>query len=264
MRERALVLGGVVNEPRTVLFWDALRAHFALAGQPAEYVLHSTYDRLVDALLAGQVDVAWCSPVAHLRVIRRTHQSTVGLLMRDTDRDLASVWFARDDGKLRRPADLAGRTLAVGGRDHPFTRLLPMHHLKQEGVDLPGVRLIAFDHEPGRHGESGRDELSILDAVRDGQAHAGALSERTWAGLGAAEGLTRIGLTPTSDGWVFDALPTLPSALRLGFERAMGALAGGGEAARRVLQLAGCTAFVPARADGHAALRAAMDTQTAW
>jgi len=246
------------------LFWDALRAHLAAAGQPSEFVLHSTYDRLGDALLAGQVDVAWCSPVAHLRVLRSTHQAHAGLLTRDVDRGVPSVWFTRDDQGVRVATDLAGKTLAVGGRDHPYNRLLPLHHLKLAGVDLPGVRLLAFDTEPGRHGESGRQDLAILDAVRDGRAHAGALSERTWNELGPTEGLVRVAVTAATDGWVFDALPTLPSALRLGFERAMAALVGGDEGARQVLDLAGCGSFLRVRPEGHLALRAAMDGLAAW
>lgn len=264
MRERALIVGAVATEPAVVEAWDLLRSHFQSVDQPMEYVLHSGYERLVDALLSGQVDVAYNSPVAHLRVQRRTHGARVGLLMRDLDRDVRSVWVARAEAGFRRLGDLAGRQLAVGGRDHAFSRLAPLDALRLEGVDLTGVRLTVFDHEPGRHGATQRDEEAILEAVREGKVHAGAVSEKTWLRAGPDRGLGVLAVTPPNDGWVFDALPTLPTSLRQGFERAAGALHPKDPVGSRALGLLGAHMLLPAREGSHEGLKRAMDHQTAW
>ncbi len=264
MRERALVVGAVATEPCVVEAWDLLRAHFYAANQPMEYVLYSGYERLVDALLSGNVDVAFNSPVAHLRVQRRTHGARVGLLMRDRDRDVRSVWITREDAGFRRLADLAGKQLGVGGRDHAFSRLAPLEALRLEGVDLAGVRLTVFDHEPGRHGATAQDEAAIIEAVRAGQVQAGAVSESAWERLGAGGGLGVLAITDPNDGWVFDALPTLPTALRAGFQRAASGLDPADPLGGRVFGLLGGARLLPARDGSHEGLKRAMDHQTAW
>jgi phosphonate transport system substrate-binding protein len=264
MRERAVVVGAVASEPRSIALWDAVRAHFHAVEQPMEFVLHSTYDRLTDALLGGQVDVAWSSPVAHLRVQRRIHGARVGIVARDTDRDQRGVWLGRPEAGHQRLRDLAGKHLAVGGRDHAWARLLALAALRAEGVDLSGVRLRVADQQPGRHGDTPRDEEEILEQVRTGEVDAGAVSEGLWLQVALDRQLVVLGRTAPSDGWVFDALPTLPSALREGFERAMSAVTSGEAGGRRILELAGARGFVPARHDAYEPLRHAMDEQTAW
>ncbi len=264
MRERALIVGAVAAEPAVVEAWDLLRRHFHAVGQPMEYVLHSGYERLVDALLSGQVDVAFNSPVAHLRVRRRTHQARVGLVTRDRDRDVRSVWFTQASASTRRLRDLGGGHLGVGGSDHAYSRIAPLDALREEGVDLTGVRLTVFDHEPGRHGASDHDEEAIVASVLDGRVQAGAISEPVWRRHEAEGALALLAVTAPIDGWVFDALPTLPTALREGFIRAISSLDGSAADAARTLQLFGARRMLPVREESYDGLKRAMDHQTAW
>ena len=53
-----ILVGAVAYHPRIVTIWERFREYFADAGVPTDYVLYSNYERLVDALLAGEVDIA--------------------------------------------------------------------------------------------------------------------------------------------------------------------------------------------------------------
>ena len=46
---------------------------------------------------------------------------------------------------IRSIADLPGKTLAVGSHDSTQARILPLQFLREEGVDLAKVKLLAFD-----------------------------------------------------------------------------------------------------------------------
>ena len=65
-----------------------------------DYVLYSNYERQVEDLVAGRIDVAWNSPLAWVRserLARRRRRRVEALTMRDTDRDLTSVVVVRAD-----------------------------------------------------------------------------------------------------------------------------------------------------------------------
>jgi len=59
-----LLLGAVAYDPKVVTIWEGFKAWFAKHGLAFDYVLYSNYERLVEAHLAGHVDVAWNSPLA--------------------------------------------------------------------------------------------------------------------------------------------------------------------------------------------------------
>ena len=88
-----LVLGAVAYEPKVVTIWDGFIPYFARRGLAFDYVLYTNYERQVEALFAGHIDVAWNSPLAWLQSERIAgalgrHAEAIG--MRDTDRDLTS------------------------------------------------------------------------------------------------------------------------------------------------------------------------------
>src|SRR6185503_9333709 len=149
-----ILLGAVAYDPKVVSIWEGIREHFREEGAPMDFALFSNYERQVQALLAGHVDVAWNTPLAHVRVQRQTEGRSLSLGMRDSDRDFRAKIVVRKDAGIRALADLPGKTLAVGSRDSTQARILPLHFLKEAGADLSRTRVLPFDTDFGKHGDT--------------------------------------------------------------------------------------------------------------
>jgi ABC-type phosphate/phosphonate transport system substrate-binding protein len=86
----------------------------------------------------------------------------------------------------RIPGELAGRRLALGSRDSGHAAILPLHHLREQGLDAEAAcELVRFDTDLGKHGDTGDSELRVVRAVTEGEADAGALGETTLAAFRA-------------------------------------------------------------------------------
>jgi ABC-type phosphate/phosphonate transport system substrate-binding protein len=97
--------------------------------------------------------------------------------MRDVDRNWATVIVMRRGDAIGRLNDLDGRVLALGSRDSGHAAILPLHYLSAEGLDAQRrCRLLRFDTDLGKHGDTGDSELHVVRAVAAGEADAGALS----------------------------------------------------------------------------------------
>lgn len=265
----ALLIGAVAYDPKVVTIWEGIREYFREQGVRADFALFSNYDRQVDTLLAGHIDVAWDTPLAHVRVQRRTSGRSLSLGMRDSDRDFKSKVLVRRDAGIRRVADLAGKTLAVGSRDSTQARILPLHFLKEAGVDLGSVKLLPFDTDLGKHGDTGNSELDVLAALHDGRAQAGAVGDLIWvqeqaAGRVDASKVEVLWTTPPFDHCMFDALPQLDSSRARDFQQALFTMRWEVPAHRRILELEGLKQWLPPREEGYTNLRAALDWQEMW
>ena len=72
MSDRGTILvGAVAYHPRIVTIWERFRDYFDEAGVPTDYVLYSNYERLVDALLGGDVHIAWNTNTAYVAAEHR-------------------------------------------------------------------------------------------------------------------------------------------------------------------------------------------------
>ncbi|HZS40914.1 MAG TPA: PhnD/SsuA/transferrin family substrate-binding protein [Polyangia bacterium] len=259
----ALLVGAVAYDPKVVTIWEGLRDYFRAAGVPIDFALFSNYERQIDELLAGHVDVAWNTPLAHVRVKQGSGGKSLSLGMRDSDRDFRAKIVARKDAGLRAVAELAGRKLAVGSRDSTQARILPLHFLKREGVDLARVELVPFDSDLGKHGDTGRSELEVLAAVADGRAEAGCVGDLVWVSEQAAGRVdpSRVEVlwtTPPFDHCMFDALPSLDAGAAEAFRRALYAMSWDDPRHRRILELEGLKQWLPPREEGYQSLREAL------
>jgi hypothetical protein len=72
MKPAPILIGAVAYDQRVVPIWEGMRDYFRDAGVPIDYVLFSHYDRQVEALLTGQIDVGWNTNLAWVKVVRRT------------------------------------------------------------------------------------------------------------------------------------------------------------------------------------------------
>ena len=264
-----ILLGAVAYDPKVVSIWEGIRDHFRSCGVPFDFALFSNYERQVESLLAGHIDVAWNTPLAHVRVKRRTGGSSLSLGMRDSDRDFRAKLVVRKDAGIRSAADLAGKTLAVGSRDSTQARILPLHFLRKAGAPLDQTKLLAFDTDLGKHGDTGTSELDVLAALRDGRAQAGTVGDLVWVNEQAAgrvdpSQLEVIWTTPPFDHCMFDALPTLAPAKADAFRRALFSMRWEVAAHRRLLELEGLRRWMPPREEGYAGLVAALDAERLW
>jgi phosphonate transport system substrate-binding protein len=264
MSESNILVGAVASSPRILAFWEAMVEHFRAQNVPIDYALFSSYERQVESLLLGHIDVAYSSPLAHARVKKRTEGRSITLAAADTDRGVSAKIVVRRDADVRAFAGLHGKRLAVGSKDSAQARILPLYYLSQAGVDLSRVELLPFDLHVGKHGDTLDGELAVLAAVHDGRAHAGALGTRLWTIENTASriDLSRVEVlwtTPTFDLRVLDALPTLPAPKADSFQRVLLGMTHKNPAHKRVLDVEGIRQWAVPREEGYAAMMAALE-----
>jgi phosphonate transport system substrate-binding protein len=263
MRDTTILLGAVAYDPKVVTIWEGMREHFREQGAPMDFALFSNYERQVESLLNGFIDIAWNTPLAHVRVKHRTSGNSLSLGMRDSDCGFRSKIIVRKDAGIRALPDLHQKTLAIGSLDSTQARILPLYFLEQEGLDLARVKLLPFDTDLGKHGDTGTSELDVLAALQDGRAQAGTVGDLVWAGEQAAgrvdaNKIEVLWTTPGFDHCMFDALPTLPKEKIDGFRRALFGMRWDNPRHRLLMELEGLREWVPPREEGYQSLIAAL------
>jgi phosphonate transport system substrate-binding protein len=265
---RTLVLGAVAYDPKVVTIWEGFTAWFLQRGLRFDYVLYSNYERLVEALLAGHVDVAWNSPLAWVRARRLAAARGLGVravAMRDTDCDLRSLVVVPAGGAVAEVADLRGRVVAVGALDSPQATLLPLAHLRGAGLE-PGrdFEVRRYDVLAGKHGDHVGGERDAAKALADGEVDAACVLEGNYR-LFVAEGLlaadrTRV-LTATGrfDHCNFTVTDAAPAELVEEFRQLLLSMSADDPGVRPLLELEGLRAWLPGRTDGYRPLEAAVD-----
>lgn len=266
MPDDTILLGAVAYDAKVVPIWEGIRDHFQSEGVAMDFVLFSNYERQVELLLKGHIDVAWNTPLAHVRVKNRTGGASLSLGMRDSDRDFRSRILVRKDAGITQLSDLEGKRLAVGSADSTQARILPLHFLKQEGVNLDAVRVVPFDTDVGKHGDTGNSELEVLQALHNGDVDAGAVGELIWvleqsAGHVDSSLIDSLWTTPGFDHCMFDALPDCDAGKIERFKKALFAMQWDNPEHRRILELEGLKEWLPPREEGYDSLRDAMQTQ---
>ncbi len=177
---KPILVGAVAYAPQVVPIWDGMRDYFREVGPEIDYLLFSHYERQVEALLNRQIDIAWNTNLAWVKVHRATGGKCRALAMRDVDARFITVIVARADSGINTLADLRGKRVALGSADSIQAAILPRHFLQQTGVRPESdCTLLRFDLDVGKHGDTGTSELEVLRALREGQADAGALAETT-------------------------------------------------------------------------------------
>jgi len=253
-----LVVGAVAYAPRAVSIWEGIRDYFTAAPEPMDYVLFSNYERQVEALLAGQIDIAWNTNLAWVRTVRRTEGRCAALAMRDTDLGYRTLLVCRAGEGLAGPGALEGRRLALGSRDSAQAAILPLHYLERTGVDLGRVTLVRFDTDVGKHGDTGASELHAMRAVLAGEADAAAVGVSTWEAPSLREELTsRLDPFWESPGYChcnFTALEALPAERRAAWTAHLLAMDWDDPDHRPILEMEGLRRWVRPELEGYTAL----------
>ncbi|HTL10952.1 MAG TPA: PhnD/SsuA/transferrin family substrate-binding protein [Bdellovibrionota bacterium] len=266
---KPILLGAVAYDAKVVPIWEGIREHFREQGVPLDFALFSNYERQVDSLLKGHIDIAWNTPLAHVRAQKFSEGRTLSLGMRDSDRDFTARIVVRTDAGIASPKALEGRRLAVGSHDSVQARILPLHWLHAQGVDIGKVNLVQFDSDLGKHGDTGRSELEVLQALAQGQADAGIAGDLVWAqetAAGRVDGSKIRSLTGTApfDHCMFDGRPGLEADRADAFQKALFAMKWEDPKHRRILEMEGLRQWMPARESGYQDLIAALDRTGEW
>ncbi len=184
-RDDAILVGAVAYHPRIVTIWERFRDYFAERGVPTDYLLYSNYERLVDALLAGDVDIGWNTNTAYVAAEERIGGDAQVLGMRDVDADFRTVIVTRRGETLRptfaRWPGSVSHSAAATPATPPSCRSTTSPG--KAWMPRPETTLVRFDTDLGKHGDTGDSELRVVRAVAAGEADAGALGDATWAVL---------------------------------------------------------------------------------
>jgi phosphonate transport system substrate-binding protein len=257
-------MGAVCYDAKVVTIWTGFRRWLRDHDLPFDFVLYSNYERQVDDLIAGHIHAAWNSPLAWVRAHR--YAAALGrhvrpLVMRDTDRDLTSVFVVRANSTIEKPGDLDGATLATGAIDSPQATLLPLHHLGELGVTVTARH---FDVGVGLHGDHVGGERDAARALMAGEVDAACLLDATHVMLSREgvlpPGATRIaGQTPTYDHCNLTVIDTAPSAQVDRLDGLLRGMSFADPTLRPLLELEGLTSWEAGRTRGYDALSAAVD-----
>lgn len=268
-----LMMGAVAYAPKVVTIWEGFKEYFRHHDFEFDYVLYSNYERQVEAQFDGSIAVAWNSPLAWVRADRMARargQQAHAVAMRDTDRDLTSVLVVRADSAVAGSgalADLAGKVIGFGAIDSPQAHLIPLDHLRQNGL-VAGQHYTArrFDVLGGKHGDHIGGERDAAQALMAGDIDA------AWMIDGNHLAFSREGLLPASatrivartgafDHCNFTVSPGAPEEKVARFTELLLAMRWEDPAVRPLLELEGLKVWLPGRTSGYDLLIRATDDE---
>jgi phosphonate transport system substrate-binding protein len=214
-----LVLGAVEYDPKVAAIWDGFKEYFREHGLPFDHALYPDYDKQVEALVGGEIHVAWNSPLAWLNSQRLAAERGLrvrAIAMRDTDCDLSSLIVVRASSPIRAVDGLKGKVVAVGAADSPQATLIPLAHLQRLGLDIErDFEVMRHDVGLGLHGDHIGGERDAALSLIQGRADAACMIEGNYYHFQAEgtlpKGSTRV-LTQTSrfDHCNFTVISTAP------------------------------------------------------
>lgn len=268
-----LMMGAVAYAPKVVTIWEGFKDYFRRHDFEFDYVLYSNYERQVEAQFEGSIAVAWNSPLAWVRADRMARargQQAHAVAMRDTDRDLTSVLVVRADSAVAGSgalADLADKVIGFGAIDSPQAHLIPLDHLRQNGL-VAGRDYTArrFDVLGGKHGDHIGGERDAAQALMAGDIDA------AWMIDGNHLAFSREGLLPASatrivartgnfDHCNFTVSPGAPEEKIARFTELLLAMRWEDPAVRPLLELEGLKVWLPGRTSGYDLLIRATDDE---
>lgn len=250
-----LKIGAVIYDPKVTVIWDLIEKFFKERGMEIEPVFFKDYKLQVDALVAGEIDMAWDSPLAHLDTVLRTDNSFKYSLMRDTDQDRKTIMVARK-GEAEKPSDLKGKTIGFGAIDSPQARLIPINYLKHEGLEFgKDYTEKRYDIGVGLHGDHVGGEYDALQALMNGDVDASFTLDLNWEawkkdGKVDENKIVKIGETPHFDHCIFDVHPSVDDETIKKFEEIMLSMDYNKKEDKEILDMEGLKEWKPGRTQG--------------
>lgn len=267
---REILVGAVAYDAKCVPIWEAMREYFREFGPAIDFVLYSNYDRLVQSLLSRHVHIAWNTNLAWVKTYRLTNGTCKALAMRDVDACFYTVIGSRTESPVRSPADLKGKTLALGSADSVQAAILPIYWLQQANVEPErDCKLLRFNVDVGKHGDTGTSETNAIQALLSGQAQAVAVAEVTWQkwvseGKIDTEKFVALWRSPAYCHCVFTALADFPDNLGKVWVESLLAMKYSNPRWRPLMEMEGVKEWLPVtpeRLQGYKSLFEAVEQQ---
>ena len=99
-------------------------------GETVSVQVYASYSALVDALVAGMLDLAWMPPLAYVKARRQAQVIPIRKATRSGHASYKSVLFTRTDSSFKSPADLKGSRVGwvskLSSSGYVFPRVLLM------------------------------------------------------------------------------------------------------------------------------------------
>ena len=253
-------LGGSATQAHFDVF-QGLETIFRRRGIELDWVLYSDYDAMVEAFVAGDIDLAWNGPLGFVKIKRLLDEPCQVIAMRDVDIDFVTEFIARADSGILTVEDLVGRRVALGRRGSEQAGLVPYHMLKQTGLN-PKSDLAAISFYEDRDSQTSSDERDVVERVNSGEFDAGAVSRKTLESMAQDGSLSQVSVKPfwSSSPYshcCFTAQRDLDPELTVQIESAFLSITGSDEAEQAVLRGEACDSFVPGKDHGWELIEAA-------
>ena len=268
--QQTLIMGAVAYAPKVVTIWEGFKAFFVKNGLAFDYVLYSNYESQVEAQFDGTLHLAWNSPLAWVRaerIARSRGLQVQAVAMRDTDCDLRSAIVVRADSPAQSLTDLRGKTIGLGALDSPQATLIPLDHLRTEGlVKQRDFQARHFDVLGGKHGDHIGGERDAALALMAGEVDACCLIDGNHLAFGLdgtlPSGSTRVlARTGAYDHCNFTTSPDAPAAPVDRFVSLLMAMRWDDPQVRPLLELEGLREWRNGRTSGYALLERAVDDE---
>jgi phosphonate transport system substrate-binding protein len=263
---KPILVGAVIYEPKVATIWEIIKQFFADERCPIDYVFYSNYELQVEALVAGQIHIAWNSPLAWVDALRQAPGKCRAIAMRDTDRDRISHVVVRKNAGISGLDGLRGKTVATGAIDSPQATLIPLQLLRRAGlVAGKDFQQRRFDVLVGKHGDHVGGEKNALECVKSGEADACCVLDLNWDAWqkdgSAGPGLVSIATTPGFDHCNFTVTNAFSADDEKRWTDALFRMRYDVPEHREMMDLEGLKAWLPGRTSGYAILEEATRDQ---
>ena len=178
------------------------------AGLRCTWVASSTYEDVVAALGAGQIDLAFLGGVTF--VLAHANHGSIPLVMRDIDARFVSAIIVKASDTARDLSDLRGKSFAFGARSSTSGHQMPRYFLRTEGFH-PERDFASVSYSEGHD--------ATVRMVLDGKVTAGAVNRQILDDafrkeLSAGGRLRVLWESPPYNDYVWVARRDLPAAVR--------------------------------------------------
>ncbi len=253
-------LGGTATISHLEVF-QGLEVLFRRRGIDLDWVLYSDYDVMVDAFAKGDIDIAWNGPLGYVKIKRLLEDGCHVIAMRDVDIGFTTHFITRADSGIVTVEDLKGKRFAFGRRSSEQAGLVPVHLLKQAGLN-PHKDLGASSFYEDRASQTRSDERDVVERVTSGEFDAGSVSQRTMETMADDGSLQRdqVRIFWSSPGYshcCFTAHTAMDEDQAREIEAAFLSVTGSDEVEQAVLKGEACGAFVPGVQHGWELIEAA-------